>query len=321
MGARVAISPRAGAEPAVLDWLLEGDPAVRWQTLRDLVGAPAASVRRERARVAAEGWGARLLAEQRPDGGWGGDYSPKWTSTHYTLLLLRAMGLEPRDEQARRGCALLLDRGAQPDGGIRFGTGGKPEPSETCVTGMVLAITAYFDIDDARLHGIVQHLVDAQRPDGGWNCRWLQGDQHSSFHTTISVLEGLLEYQRRFPRRAATARRLQTEGREMLLAHRLFRSHRTGRVFDERMTRFAFPPHWHYDVLRALDYFREADASRDLRLDDAIALVESRRRPDGRWHRGTAWPGRTYFTMESGRDAGRWNTLRALRVLRWWDGG
>jgi squalene cyclase len=184
---------------------------------------------------------------------------------------------------------------------------------------MGLAIAAYFGMRDPRLHDIVQYLADVQEPDGGWNCRWWRGDTHSSFHTTISALEGLLEYARLFPRRAALAERLQAEGREFLLAHRLFRSHRTGEVVNERMTRFTFPPHWHYDVLRALDYFRDAEAGRDERLEDAIALVEARRQPDGRWRGAAAYTGKTYVTVDATSGPSRWNTLRALRVLDWWE--
>ncbi len=321
VGPRVAPALEGLVEPDVLDWLLEGDSAIRWQALRDLTQVGAASIRRERAKVATEGWGARLLAEQRPDGRWRGIYSPKWVSTHYTLLLLRLTGLAPSDEQARRGATLLMDHGVQPDGGIYY-TNSTRRPSELCETGMALAICAYFGLQDERLHGMVEHLAAAQLPDGGWNCRWIRGArEHSSFHTTISVLEGLLEYERLFPDRASEARRMQADGREFFLQHHLYRAHRTGKVVDERMTRPHFPPHWHHDFLRGLEYFRDAGAERDRRLQDAIDLLRSQQRRDGRWGPAPSYPGETYFRMEPARQPSRWTTLRALRVLGWSEAG
>jgi hypothetical protein len=174
-------------------WLLEGDPAIRWQVLRDVVGASGRSVERERQKVAREGWGARLLARQDPDGKWaGGLYSPKWTSTTYTMLMLRDFGLPPANRQARLACKLLLDEGLQRDGGIKYGWRGR---SETCITGMVLSILSYFEYDDDRLDTIAGHLLEQQMPDGGWNCRRPYGATHASVHTTISVLEGLRLYE------------------------------------------------------------------------------------------------------------------------------
>lgn len=308
------------AHTALIPWLLDGDPAVRWQALRDLARATQDEVDRERRRVEAEGWGAALLARQDPDGRWGGGlYNPKWTSTHYTLLLLRSLGLPPDNAAARRGATRLLDGGLQPDGGVRHNTPA-PEPGETCVTGMTLAIAAYFRLPDDRLDLLVDHLLRVQLPDGGWNCQWLRGSRHGSFHTTISVLEGLLEYRRLLrPERAAAAAAAEERGREFLLDHRLFRSHRTGQVVKEPMTRFSFPAHWHYDVLRGLDYFQAAAAPRDGRLEDAIDLLLRRRRADGTWPLQNRHPGRAFFEMEEVRKPSRWNTLRALRVLRWWD--
>lgn len=207
-------------------WLLEGDPAIRWQVLRDLVGAPGRTVARERAKVARAGWGARLLALQDPGGTWGGGlYTPKWTSTTYSMLLLRDLGLPAGNRRARQACRLLLDEGLQRDGGIGFGWG----RSETCVTGMVLSILSSFAYDDDRLDTIVDHLLQQQMDDGGWNCRRPRGATHSSFHTTISVLEGLRHYELLRARRSSAVHPAQQRGREFLLVHRLFRSHRTGR--------------------------------------------------------------------------------------------
>jgi hypothetical protein len=301
----------------ILQWLLDGDPAIRWQVHRDLLDSPLEVVAAERARVAQEGWGCRLLERQDPQGTWGGGlYSPKWISTTYTLLSLRFLGLPAGNPQALKGCELLLERGLYRDGGINFWKSFKH--SETCVTGMVLSILAHFRYPDPRLEVIVRHLLGQQMVDGGWNCESYKGATHSSFHTTISVLEGLLAYELAFPEQAAVVREAQAGGREFLLAHRLYRSHRTGEVVSPAMTRFPFPPRWHYDALRGLDYFQSVNAGRDERLVDGIQLLIKKRREDGRWPAYQGPSRRTFFEMEKAGEPGRWNTLRALRVLRWW---
>jgi len=233
------------------------------------------------------------------------------------MLLLRDLGLAPDHPAARTACRHLLERGLRPDGGIAFGTWAH---SETCVTGMVLSILSWFRFDDARLDAVAGYLLEREMDDGGWNCRWRQGATHSSVHTTISVLEGLRLYELHRGRRLREVRSAQRRGREFLLEHRLYRSDRTGAVIKREFTRFAFPPQWHYDVLRALDHFRAVDAPRDPRLSDAIDLMLSKRREDGRWPLEHRWRGKTWFTLERLGAASRWNTLRALRVLRWWRG-
>jgi hypothetical protein len=305
----------------VRDWLLAGDPAIRWQTLRDLGHATPAAVRRERARVAREGWGARLLALQDPEGLWGGGlYNPKWISTTYTLLLLRSLGLAAGHPQAVRGATLLLERGFWRDGGINFFPRSY-QHSETCISGMALAVLCWAGVDDPRVDSLAAHLIARQMKDGGWNCRAMPGyagATHGSFHTTITALEALLEYDRFRPGRALDSREAQSRGREFLLVHRLFRSHRTGRIVKPEMLRFVFPPRWHYDVLRGLDHFQDAAAPRDPRLGEATAVVERRRRDDGRWNANTGYRGKTFFDLEPAGQPSRWNTLRALRVLNWW---
>lgn len=296
---------------AVIAWLLEGDPAIRWQVRRDLLDEP---YERDRKQVLRSGWGAALLARRKPDGHWGrGVYTPKWVSTTYTLLEWRSLGPPPGHRALLKSCSLLLDLGLHSDGGINFWG---IKRSETCVTGMVLSFSAALGLRDPRLSTLAAHLLNAQMPDGGWNCQRYRGATHASVHTTISVLEALLDYERAGPPDAAALREAQQRGREFLLAHRLFRSHRTGKVFDSRMTRFTFPPRWHYDVLRGLDYFQAAGAAPDPRLDPAIELLLKRRLPDGRWRLAAHWPGRMHFQYEAPGRPSRWNTLRALRVLR-----
>lgn len=303
-------------ENSDLTWLLEGDPAIRWQTLRDLVEAEETVVQAERQQVALQGWGARLLSYQEPSGLWaGGLYTPKWTSTTYTMLLLRQLGMPPDHPQALKACHLLLDKGFYRDGGINYFA--SIQHSETCVTGLVLSILAYFAFEDERLDQLVEHLLVQQMPDGGWNCQSYYGATHSSFHTTISALEGLAEYDKRH----ASARVVESKQRgiEFLLVHRLFRSHRTGAVVDPRMTRFSFPPRWHYDVMGALDYLQARRFPYDQRMSETIALIQQKQKADGTWPLQNRHPGRTFFEMEAVGQSSRWNTLRALRILKWFE--
>ena len=301
----------------VLDWLAAGDPAIRWQTERDLLDRPRRVWSATRAEVGRTGWGRRLLDAQDPEDTWGGGlYTPKWTSTTYTSLLLRRMGLPP-NAAVRAGCRRLLDDADWCEGGVSYWSSRKF--AERCVNGMVLSIASYFGSPDPRVHSIAELLMRVRMPDGGWNCEDVRGATHSSFHTTISVLEGLLEWKRRTGATEADAAILR--GQEFLLNHRMFKSHRSGAVINDTWTEPHFPPRWHYDVLRGLDHLRAAGADPDERAADAVEALIARRRPDGRWGKGSQYTGTTFFTMEPGRQPGRWNTLRALRVLRWWDTG
>jgi hypothetical protein len=306
---------------AVLGWLLDSDPALRWQVLRDLSDAPPEVVAAERARISAEGWGARLLALRDEDGQWAGgacfpadfrgDFSQgqPWTSTLPTLTLLRDLGIDPNAQPVREALALVRENSRWEHAGQPF-FAGEVEP---CINGRTVAIGAYFD-------SIVARLLGEQLADGGWNCETENGSVRASFATTICVLEGLLEHERATggSARAVAAR---GRGREYLLARRLFRRLSTGEVVDPDWLRFSFPTWWHYDVLRALDYFRAAGDAPDPRLAEAIALLRSKQQPDGSWLLEDIHPGAVHFPMEDGDgQSSRWNTLRALRVLNWYDG-
>lgn len=370
----------------VLDWLLDSDPSIRWQVMRDLAGEPAEAVAAERAKVATEGWGARLLALQDADGQWGrdvlpassedvgdglpdiatrkllldvhdvsldqlaaylgldaealaawendpnpnpddegianyrsalnwmrnsiGTLKPSWTSTTFTLLLLRELGLDPASVQARRAVALVRDNSRWDHDGQRY-FDGEVEP---CINGKTVALGAYFGQD---VDGVVARLLDEQLDDGGWNCEAERGSIRSSFNTTIAVIEGLLEYEGANGASAdVTAARLRAQ--EYLLERRMFRRLSTGEVADPAWTQFSFPTYWHYDVLRGLDYLRSAGVKPDERWAEAIELVESKRDPDGRWPLENTHPGRVHFDMDEGDGKpSRWNTLRAMRVLDW----
>lgn len=303
---------------AVLEWLLEGDASVRWQVLRDLLHRSHAEVDAERGRIATSGWGARLLALQEPDGRWAGAlYSPKWTSTTYTLLLLHWLGLPRDNAQAVAGCRALWDGASWYDGGLNLAK--TVHQPETCITSMLVMLAASFGYRDHRVDSTTTWLLGQQLGDGGWNCESIRsGSRHGSFHTSISVLDALWAYKTAggaVPVDAAMA-----SGREFFLDHSLYRSHRTGMVVDEAFTRFPFPPQWHFDVLRGLEHFRSSGAAPAPALSDAIRVVRERRRADGRWPVHRPHPGRYWFILEEPGPS-RWATLRALRVLDWWDGG
>jgi hypothetical protein len=308
----------------VIRWLLDSDPSIRWQAMGDLTDAPAEEVAAERARVATEGAGARLLALQAPDGRWGGAaWNRGWDSTMHVLTLLREMGLDLASDPARRAVGLVRD-------GVTWRGCGPPEADdnpffageiEPCINGQVAASGAYFGQD---VQGIVDRLLAEQLPDGGWNCEAPGGSTRSSFNTTICVLEALLEYELAgggSP--AASAARLR--GQEYLLERRLFRRRSTGEVIERDRkggapwTHFAFPTWWHYDVLRGLEYLRRAGVAPDERVAEAIELVASKRDGDGRWPLETRYPGVMPVETDEGEGRpSRWITLRALRVLDWY---
>lgn len=301
---------------ALQDWLLASDPSIRWQVMRDLLGAGPADVATERQRVATEGWGARLLAAQDANGLWAEAlYSPKWSSTTYTLLLLHRLGLPAGNPQALLGCHRLWDSASDHDGGLNLAKTIK-QP-ETCITGMLVLLASTYGGAEDRLDRTVSWLLGEQLPDGGWNCETLRsGSRHGSFHTTITVLEALLEYSRRGD--GVMVSDALAGGREFFLRHRLFKSHRTGKLVDDAFARFPFPPQWHFDALRGLEHFRAVAAPRDPRLEDAMDLIRKARGADGSWRRYRPHPGRTWFELEPPGPS-RWTTLRCLRVLRWWD--
>jgi len=295
----------------IIDWLLDSDPAVRWQVMRDLTDASAEAVAAERIRIPREGVGAEILACQGADGSWHRDGTPVWLPTLFTMQLLRATGVD-RAEPAVVSAVARLEAGFRWD--EEFGSKpffeGEVEP---CINGGTLALGAYFGYPTESL---ARRLISEQLDDGGWNCE-APKSVRSSFHTTICVLEGLLEYERAVgsaPEVASARRR----GEEYLLERGLFRRRSTGEVANPAFLKFAFPPRYHYDVLRALDYFRAAGVRPDARMSDALQIVESRRQADGRWLLDHAYDEALAFPFnESVGEPSRWNTLRALRVLRW----
>jgi hypothetical protein len=308
----------------VIDWLLDGDPAIRWQVLRDLTDASPEEVAAERERVEQEGWGARLLDLEDEDGLWdggacfpggyrGGEPGQPWTATMHTLQTLQILGLDPASGSARRAIPLVAENCRWEHAGQRY-FDGEVEP---CINGRAIETGAYFGVD---VSAIVERVLGERLSDGGWNCEVENGSVRTSFDTTINVLDGLLEYERADGSSDAV-RDARHSGEEYLLERDLFRRKSTGEVADQAYLDFAFPYYWHYDVLRALDYFRRA-GDPDTRMSEAIEIVRSKRQPDGRWLLDRIHPGRVFFDIESGiGEPSRWNTLRALRVLDWWARG
>jgi hypothetical protein len=310
----------------VIGWLLDADPAIRWQVMRDLLDAPESEWSAERARVESEGWGARLLSYEDEDGQWAGgaflprDFEPRewrevgqpWTATTYALTQLREFGLEPSSDRARRAVELIGANSRWEHDGQPFWEG----EVEECINGRTVADGAYFGVD---VSPIVERLVAERLDDGGWNCERANGSVRSSFATTINVLEGLLGFEKATGG-TPSSRAARASGEEYLLERRLFRRLSTGEPADERFLSFLHPNRWRYDVLRALDYFRSTGAAPDPRLGEAVDHIRSRRSEDGTWPLDWTLPGRVWFEVDDGPGRpSRWVTLRALRVVRWCD--
>jgi hypothetical protein len=300
------------ADMSAIDWLLDSDPAIRWQVMRDLTGEAADAVAAERAKVATHGWGARLLGLPERDGAQRREWD--WLRA---LLLLRDMGLDAASEEARHAIAHV--RGLTWHGILPQDAGWHGRPFfagevEPCINGRVVTVGAYFGQD---VGIIVDRLLREQCEDGGWNCEAENGSTRGSFHTTICVLEGLLEYER------ATAdngpvREARERGQEYLLQRRMLRRLSTGEIIDEAFTRFAFPTGYQYDVLRGTDFLRRVSTAPDSRIAEAVGLIEQKRDADGRWLLEMADSDLLDFDMgEAASEPSRWNTLRAMRVVRW----
>lgn len=299
------------SEASVIRWLLEGDPAIRWQVMRDLTHEPGDVVAAERSRVAREGWGRALLDRQAPQGWWGGADEEGWMISMDALILLREMGVDPSSDEARVAISRVKANLTWETLDNRPYFDGETEP---CINGAILAFGSYFG---ERCDRIVDHLLGEQLSDGGWNCE-APPSTRSSFNSTIRVLEGLLEYERKWgAATAVTDARLKAH--EYLLERRMFRRRATGEIINRTWTRFTFPTMWHYDILRGLDYLRSAGVVPDERVAEAIGIVEARRHQNGRWPMNHLHADRLRFAFEpeTGR-ASRWNTMRAMRVLKWY---
>ena len=311
---------------AVIDWLLDSDPAIRWQVMRDLTDAPREQVALERAKVAREGWGARLLALQGEDGQWAGgacfpersiyqsikNLGQPWISTFPTLQLLYNLGIDPSSDRVRHAVAMVRDHCRWEHAGQPFFSG----EVEPCINGRIVTLGTYFG---QNVDGIVARLLHEQLKDGGWNCEVENGAVVSSFGTTINVLEGLLAYEHATGG-AAELTLARHRGEEYLLERKMLRRKSTGELINPAWLQFSFPTQWHYDVLRGLEYFRSVGNVPDPRTEEAIDLLRWKMQPDGTWLLENTHPGKVHFSLEDGDGRpSRWNTLRALRVLRWYN--
>lgn len=299
----------------IITWLLSGDVSVQYQTRRDILKEDPHTLNSIQNRIQYEGWGKRFLLKRNKNGHWGRwYYQPKWTSTHYTILDLRNLDFPKNNVLVNESVDLVLRAPTGDNGGINLSRTIKS--SDVCLNGMILNYCSYFLLDDVRLGPIVDYLLEVQMGDGGWNCAHLKGATHSSLHTTLSVLEGLNEFKScKKKYRTDEIVRAEKLGIEFLLVHHLYKSHRTGEVFDPKMLRLSYPSRWRYDILRALNYLRKAQKHYDERLTDALTLIKKKQHENGKWLLQTKHEGETHFEMEKVGKPSRWNTLRALRVL------
>lgn len=303
-------------EKQIIKWLLEGDVAIQYQVYRDLLDTERQDLQRQ---IALEGWGQQFLSKRHSNGFWGqGFYQPKWISTHYTLLDLRNLNLSPDNELVRESIEVVLDKSKAEDGGIQLGPS-TSHRSDVCVNGMFLNYASYFNSSENKLHSIVDGLLNEIMPDGGFNCRTTRsGAKHSSLHSTISVLEGLNEFQKAgCEYRKQDIENAIVSAEEFILLHRFYLSDHTGEIISKDFLKLSYPGRWRYDILRALDYFQYAGRNWDERMENAISVLESKRNKDGTWNVQAAHPGKVHFTMEKAGKLSRWNTLRAMRVLKY----
>ncbi len=302
-------------EQQIIEWLLEGDVSIQYQVHRDLLGN---DIRELQDRIAKEGWGMRFLSKRNPNGHWGlRFYQPKWISTHYTLLDLRNLNISPDNDIAKETILHVLSSGKSEDGGIALGPS-TTKFSDVCVNGMFLNYASYFKTDEHYLYSIVDSILNEIMPDGGFNCRTTRsGAKHSSLHTTISVLEGLYEfYKSGYAYRVNDISGAKTNAEEFILLHHLFLSDRTGKIIKKEFLKMPYPSRWKYDILRALDYFQYAKYKWDIRMEPAIQELEKKRNKNSTWNLQAKHPGQVHFEMEKAGKPSRWNTLRAMRVLK-----
>ena len=303
--------------PSTLNWLLQGDVSIQYQTYRDLLNENRCDLRE---RIATEGWGAQFMAQRQANGHWGkAFYNPKWTSTHYTLLDLCNLGIAPDLQEIQASIALILQLEKGRGGGIN--PSGAQSVSDVCINGMFLNYAAYFQTDARELEPVVDFLLTQIVPDGGFNCRHNRSKVvHSSLHTTLSVLEGIHSYtEQGYQYRLPELQAAQHSSREFILLHQLFRSDHTGNIINSNFLKLCYPGRWKYDILRALDHFQSAETPKDERMRPAIEVLLQKRNPNGTWNLAAKHPGQLHFDMEQAGKPSRWNTLRALRVLKHFD--
>jgi hypothetical protein len=299
----------------IIDWLLEGDVSIQYQVWRDLLGS---DKKKLQIRIANEGWGTKILSKRNSDGHWGLKfYQPKWISTHYTLLDLRNLNLPSNNEMVQETIELVLQNNLADDGGIQLGPS-TSQHSDVCVNGMFLNYASYFKTPEKKLHSIIDSILNEIMPDGGFNCRTTRsGAKHSSLHSTISVLEGFVEFQKAgYKNRKEEILSAQKSSIEFILLHQLFLSDRTGQIINKDFLKLTYPCRWKYDILRAMDFFQYAGIEWDNRMKAAIDILKTKRNNEGTWNMQVAHSGQVHVNMEKAGKPSRWNTLRVLRVMK-----
>jgi hypothetical protein len=292
-----------------IKWLLEGDVSVQYMVHRWLLDSDEHMLKQLQSRIALEGFGARILSCQRADGHWGYYYyQPKWTSTHYTLLDLRSLyapkSLKPCKEMISR----MFDQCMKADGSLNLAK--SDLPGDICVDGMALNYSAYFCADDPDLGKLADHLLSAQKADGGFT--WDIGSEAGDPHTTICVLEGLGQYLNTgLSDRNEDIKAAQRKAVEFLLSRQLFMDDK-----DIRYRKFSFPYRYRYDLLRVLECFAEQDVPYDPRMKPALDWLQGKRRHDGLWYLENTHKGNVHFVMEELRLPSRFITVKALHILR-----
>ena len=298
----------------IINWLLTGDISIQYQTYRDLLGEEREELK---SRIEFEGWGRRILEQRNENKHWGlRFYQPKWTSTHYTLLDLKNLGISKKCKPILETIEMILRENKALDGGIL--PIGEMKISDMCINGMALNYFSYFGVNQGELKSIIDNILSQQLADGGFNCRLNRsGAKHSSLHTTISVLEGILEYRKSgYAYRINELIKAEQESQEFILQHCLFKSDKTGKVIDNRYLRFPYPTRWRYDILRSLDYFQSAEFDYDERMRYAIDVILKKKNKENTWNLYANHHGKVHFQMEKVGSPSRWNTLRALRVMK-----
>lgn len=298
----------------IISWLLKSDISIQYQCRRDLLDENVPDLQK---RIDKEGWAAELMFRRNPDGSWGrGFYSPKWTSSHYSLLDLRHLCVYPDNPLILESIEKIALENKAADGGINPA---KTIPeSDVCVNGMFLNYASYFGLSQKYLTSVIDFIISQQLPDGGFNCQLNRtGAKHSSLHSTLSIAEGICEYLTHdYEYRREELAAQEKACREFMLMHQLYISDRTGEIIKPDFLRLVYPGRWKYDILRALDYFRYAECSYDERMEAAIQQILKKQEKNGRWKLRAHYPGKHHFEMEEAGRASRWNTLRALRVLK-----
>lgn len=298
----------------LINWLLDGDPSIKYQVYRDLLKKDKPNIQEE---ISTTGWGAKFLSLQNKNGHWGiAFYQPKWISTHYTLLDLKNLSISQDEKSLQVIVKSILENEMNKTFKKKYEM---IVNEDICINGMVLNYASYFKADIDLLKQLVDYLIENQMSDGGFNCQSpRKGAVHSSLHSTLSVLEGITEYKRNgYHYKIKELIKIQKECIEFILIHKLFKSDKTDKIISNNFTRIPYPPRWKYDILRCLDYLQYANIKYDVRMQDALDLLVSKRKSNGFWNLQAPYPGKVHFTMEKAGEPSRWNTLRALRVLKY----